>query len=391
MRHCMRAASAALAAGLLTAGAAQAQQDEFVIGGVVALSGPYGVIGEAMRHGAELAVEMRGGEVLGVPVAFRWEDSETKPQVAVQKSTRLIADGVQMLFGAVSSGSTLAMMKLAERRKVPLLVTLSASDEITGSEGNPYTFRTSNPVDMENRMMAEFAARDGLKRIYGVVADYAVGREMWESLEKMLKDRGIEIVAADFPPLGNVDYSIIIDKVARSGADGVALVMTGGDAITFLKQSGQVGLKDDKAVFGTMIMDELMGAAVGEHSPGVNSTLRYHFRHDNPANEAFVAAYREKHGAFPSQFAGEAFDGMTWFLDVVDATGSWDPEAWLEAFRGSVHETSIEGVKRMRTCDNQAEQVGLFGRAIEGSDPYPPVTMEITHTFEAELLFEPCD
>jgi len=367
-----------------------ADHEQFEIGGVIALSGAYGVIGEGMRKGAELAVEMRGGKVLGVPVVFRWEDSETKPQVAVQKATRLMADGVDMLFGAVSSGSTLAIMKVAERKKVPLLVTLSASDSITGADMTRYTFRTSNSVAMENQIMAEFVEKDGLHKVYGVVADYGVGRDMWDDLKKRLAAKNIEIVAEDYPPLGNKDYSLIIDKVAKSDADSVAMIMTGGDAITFLKQAGPVDLQEHKAVFGTMVMDELMGKAVGQSSYGVNSTLRYHFSSDTPANRAFVDAFRAKYGEYPNQFAGESFDGMAWFLDVVDRTGSWDPDVWVAAFENSVYDKSLEGVKRMRACDHQAEQIGLFGKAVHGQSPLPEVTMDVTYRFEPALLFQAC-
>ncbi len=392
MRKGMRAAMAVSAIALATFGAtvAGAEDKEFKIGGVVALSGAYGVIGEAMQKGAELAVEMRGGTVLGAPVVFDWQDTETKPQVAVQKATKLMAGGANMLFGAVSSGSTLAVMKVAERKKVPMLVTLSASDDITGSQMSRYTFRTSNPVNMENQMMAEFASKEGLKKVYGVVADYTVGREMWDNLKAKLKDKNIEIIAEDFPPLGNKDYAIIVDKVAKSDADGVAMIMTGGDAITFLKQSGQVGLKDNKEVFGTMVMDELMGKAVGDLSYGVNSTQRYHFSTETDANVAFVKAFREKYGEYPNQFAGEAFDGMSWFLDVVDETGSWDPEEWVTAFESSTYDKSVEGTKVMRACDHQAAQIGVFGKAIKGEAPYPDVTMDVTYTFGPELLFAPC-
>ncbi|MDF1749620.1 MAG: ABC transporter substrate-binding protein [Alphaproteobacteria bacterium] len=387
-----RSLLAACVAGVMavSGGVSAAENTEFKVGGVVALSGAYGVIGEAMQKGAELAVEMRGGKVLGVPVVFQWEDSETKPQAAVQKATRLMAGGVNMLFGAVSSGSTLAMMKITERQKVPLLVTLSASDSITGEAMTRYTFRTSNPVNMENQMMAEFAARDGLKKIYGVVADYGVGRDMWDNLKAKLEALNVEVVAEDYPPLGNKDYSIIIDKVLKSDADGVAMIMTGGDAITFLKQSGQVGLKDQKAVFGTMVMDELMGKAVGNMSYGVNSTLRYHYSIDNPNNNAFVKAFQEKYGDYPNQFAGEAFDGMMWFLDVVDSTGSWNPDDWVDAFETSTYDKSVEGTKIMRKCDHQAAQMGIFGKAVKGQDPKPAVTMEVTHRFDADLLFPPC-
>jgi branched-chain amino acid transport system substrate-binding protein len=105
-----RLALATLLAAISTLAAAQ--ETEFKIGAVGTLSGPFGVLGESIRKGAELAAEMRGNKVLGVPIKFVWEDDETKPQVAVQKATRLISGGSNMLLAPVSSGSTLAIMKL---------------------------------------------------------------------------------------------------------------------------------------------------------------------------------------------------------------------------------------------------------------------------------------
>lgn len=386
-----KAAFIVAAAAALGATSAQAEEDAFRVGGIVSLSGAYGVIGESMRKGAELAADVRGGTVLGAPIVFEWEDTETNPQIAVQKASGLMGKGVDMLFGAVSSGSTLAVMKVSERRGVPLLVTLSASDRITGEDMASNTFRTSNPVRMENTMMAEFAGREKLDKIYAVVADYGVGRDMWEDLKGRLTSIGAEIVAEDYPPLGGRDYALIIDKIQKTDADGVVMIMTGGDAITFLKQSGQVGLKDEKQIFGTMVMDEMMGEAVGNLSYGVNSTLRYHFAIDNEVNRAFVTAFQDKYGTYPDQAAGEAYDGMAWFLDVVDQTGVWDQQAWIEAFSTSTNTNSIEGVKIMRACDHQAAQSGLFGKAVQGEAPYPDVTMAISYQFDSETLFPACD
>ena len=386
-----KAALFAAGAAALVANPALADEDAFRVGGIVSLSGAYGVIGESMRKGAELAAEARGGTVLGAPIVFEWEDTETNPQIAVQKASALMGKGVDMLFGAVSSGSTLAVMKVSERRGVPLIVTLSASDRITGEDMASNTFRTSNPVRMENTMMAEFVGREKLGKIYAVVADYGVGRDMWDDLKGRLDAVGAEIVAEDYPPLGGRDYALIIDKIKKTDADGVVMIMTGGDAITFLKQSGQVGLKDEKQIFGTMGMDEMMGEAVGDLSYGVNSTLRYHFAIDNDVNRAFVESYVAKYGVYPDQAAGEAYDGMAWFLDVVEETGVWDQQAWIKAFSTSTNTKSLEGVKVMRACDHQAAQSGIFGKAIKGEAPHPNVTMEISYQFDSETLFPACD
>lgn len=384
-------AVAGIAAALLTTAPARAQEpNDFHIAAVLAFSGAYGIIGKDMRQGAELAIEERGGRVLGKPIRVSWEDDETKPQPAVQKATRLLAGGAQMIFGAVGSASTLALQGLADQRKVPLLVTISADDKITRVNGSRYTFRTSNTLGMEIRMALEFAKVKGLKRIYGVTADYQATRDGWELFESEAKKLGMTIVGNDFAPLGNRDFSVIIDKIAKTDADGVAVVVTGNDAVTFLKQSGQVGLGKSKVQFGPVLQDETLAAAVGPAAVGTYSGVRYHFTAESPANKNFVEKYRAKFGDWPSSFAGEAYDGISWWLDVVDSTKSWDKERWVEAFAQSTRENSLEGKKMMRGCDHQAAQVGLWGVVKEGKAPLPALTMEITNVFPPEKLFEPC-
>jgi branched-chain amino acid transport system substrate-binding protein len=81
---------------------------------------------------------------------------------------------------------------------------------------------------------------------------------------------------------------------------------------------------------------------------------------------------------------------MSWFLDVIDATKSWDKEAWVTAFRQSPRPNSVEGTKKMRLCDNQAEQPGFFGKAVAGSAGAPAITMQVTNSFEASELFDAC-
>lgn len=379
-----------LATMMSIGGSAAAQSSEFRIGGIGTFSGPYGVLGESMRKGAELAAELRGNKVLGVPVKFIWEDDETKPQLAVQMATRMVSANSHLLFAPVASGSTLAVMKVAERAKTPFLVTMSASDDITGKAGNAYTFRTSNPIDMEIRMMDRFAVHSGFKKVFILAADSGVARDSHKLLKSKFEREGIAVVGEEFPAIGTRDYSIFINKVLQSDAEAVALLISGNDVITMLKQGEQFKLQEKKKLFGSTTMDEAVAKAVGPGGLGVYSTLRYHFSTDNPANKAFVAAYQAKYKEVPDQYAGEAYDGMAWFLDVIDGTKSWDKESWVKALQTSSRPNSIEGLKTMRACDHQAEQPGYFGRAVAGVAPMPPVIMQITNRFAPADLFTPC-
>jgi ABC-type branched-subunit amino acid transport system substrate-binding protein len=384
-------ATTGLAAVLcFSASAFGADPDTFKIGGVVSLSGAYGVFGDDMRKGVETAIEQRGGRVLGKPIQVTWEDDETKPQPAVQKTTRLISEGAQMIFGPVSSASAIAIMNVTKLRKIPHLVTMSADDKITLPGGSRYTFRTSNTLGMEQRMALGYTKEQKLKRVYGVTADYQATRDSWEWYRKEAEKAGVEIVGADFPPLGNRDFSSIVDKIARSNADGVAIFLTGSDSITLVKQAGQVNLGKTRKIFGPVIADETMAAGVGPSSVGVNSGVRYHYSVENAVNKKFVEAYRKKFNEFPSSAAGEAYDGMSWWLDVVEKTGSWDKEKWVDAFENSVRSNSVEGLKEMKACDHQARQDGLWGEVVPGHPPYPAYVMKITKVFAPKDLFEDC-
>lgn len=382
--------AAAATMALTSIAQAQAKPEKFKIGGVISLSGPYGLLGEDMRRGVQIAIEEREGKVLGVPIEVVWEDDETKPQPAVQKTTKLISEGAHMIFGALSSASTLAIMNITKQRKVPHLVTISADDKITVPGGSRYTFRTSNNLDMENRMALAYLQEKKIKKIYAVTADYQATRDGWEWFKKQAEQSGVKISGEDFAPLGNRDYSSIVDKITKSDAEAVFLALTGSDVVTFLKQAGQVNLGKNKVLFGPVVADETMAAGVGPAAMGVNSGLRYHYTIDNAANRKFVEAYQKKYGVFPPMTAGEAYDGMSWWLDTVEKTGSWDKEKWVDAFANSVRENSVEGKKTMRACDHQALQVGYWGEVVQGTPPAPALTMKITKTFPETKLFQDC-
>lgn len=386
----IRFTAAVLAAMTVAAASAQAQEakETFLVGGVVPLTGPYSPLGISMRKGADLAMEEKG-RVLGKPITSAWEDSETKPQVSVQKANKLIASGASMLFGDGASIQTLAIMPLAAQRKVPLLVTGSASDAITGPSRNAFTFRTSSLIHAETQLVTEFVKKQKMKAIYIVAVDQQQGRAAADVMKANMDAIGVKISGIDFTPIGNQDYSLVIDKVLKSGVDGVLVVTAGADSSTFLKQAGQLKLGSKVKIFGVGF-DDNDAAAVGKDIAGVQSVARYHFTYDTPANRRFVEAYRKRYNEFPDSMAGNAYDGMKWFLEVVEKTGSWNPEAWTKAFEGSSPSASVFGPRTMRACDHQAIGVGLWTEGVVNTAPLPTYSFKVTDTYPPAGLYADC-
>ena len=381
-------ASAAIIVGLHLV--ASGQTKTYKIGAVLPLSGPYAFAGEAAKRGIELAIEERGGKVLGANIELMVEDGEAKPQVALQKAITLIGRGANVLIGEGSSPATLALSSLAKQRKIPLLITLSGDERLTGSEGHRYAFRTANDFGMESQMAIAFLRQGNYKKIYGVIPDVGTTRDLWEKVKAALPSLGIEMVGEDFPPLGNKDFSIIVNKISKSGADVALAGTAGSDAINLVKQAGEVELNKKVALFGPAFLDDDTASGAGKAALGVYSGVRYHYSVDNPKNKDFVARYRAKFGQMPGGYAGQTYDGLVWWLKTVQSTGSWDVEKWVDAFKGNTFNESIEGTKFMRACNNQAEQVGLWARVVEGQPPLPPLTMSVVAQFPAKALFTPC-
>ena len=228
-----------------------------------------------------------------------------------------------------------------------------------------------------------------MKAIYVVAVDQQQGRAAADTMKVNMEKIGVKILGVDFTPIGNQDYSLVIDKVAKSGADGVLVVTAGADSSTFLKQAGQVKLGSKVKIFGVGF-DDNDAMAVGKDIAGVNSVARYHFSYDTPANRKFVEAYRKKYNEYPDAMAGNAYDGVKWFLEVVDKTGSWNSEAWVKAFEGSSPTASVFGPRQMRACDHQAIGVGLWTEGVQNAAPLPAFSFKVTDTYPPTGLYPDC-
>jgi ABC-type branched-subunit amino acid transport system substrate-binding protein len=364
-------------------------QEKFVVGLVASMTGPFATVGEAMKRGAQLGVEMRG-KVRGKSLELITEDDETKPQISVQKANKLLASGVNLMMGSVASGATIAIMKPIAQKKVPHLVSVSGSDDITGKDKTAYTFRTSDPNLLYINTTVSFVLDNKVKKLYALGLDLGTNRDAIEAITDDLKSKGVEIVGKDFVPLSSMDYAVVVDKVAKSGADAVFMYGGGDSGIAFIKQAAQVGLTEKMLVFGATLMNEVTANALGEVPGKVYTSVRYQFQIDNPANKAFVAAYRKKFNEWPSEEAGQTFDALNWYLDIVETSKSNNPEDWIKEFSASTYTKSIEGTKAMRLCDQQATKPGYWAVREKGTGDLPPYYLKLVKTYEANSIWKPC-
>ncbi len=199
-------------------GGASAQSDGPVrIGMIYSKQGPGAAIGEYLQRGSELAVEQAGRKVLGRPIELVWLD-EPNPQVSQQNMQRLADENkVVAVVGGNYSSSALAMMSVANREKLPLILTGAAASEITGKNCSRYTFRTQATVPVQMKGLMPYVSQIGKKVYFITVLTPSAGHPAFVAgaAQGGRRHRG----RVDEVPINTSDYSSYILKIRQAKPD----------------------------------------------------------------------------------------------------------------------------------------------------------------------------
>lgn len=397
-------ASAAAAGLAILAGPAAAQDTGPIrIGLIYSKQGPGAAIGEYLQRGSELAVEQAGRKVLGRPIELIWLD-EPNPQVSQQNMQKLVDENkVVAVVGGNYSSSALAMMSVANREKVPLILTGAAASEITGKNCSRYTFRTQATVPVQMRGLMPFVSEIG-KKVYFLTASYAFGQDILRSGRSLLKEVGASEVGVDEVPVNTADYSSYILKIRQARPDAIVGGLVGGDFSNYLKQANEMGMKERAPYAAVAVTDTDFWDVGPQASAGIYVKPWYYNDPKNtPAERRMIADFEKKYRQPPSDKTWSGWIGMRSLLESIEAAKSTDAKAIVTAlekwtnkdgdisfgFRDWDHQlvrpAVIVRVKSQitdkwdffdvvkRTSETEADTVKSFGTKEEIGCPMPPL------------------
>src|SRR5689334_14607409 len=336
------------------------------IGMPLALTGPAAEIGEQMRHGAEFwakTVNAKGG-LLGRPIELRVEDTTGDPATCVRKAQIVVErDDCHLLFGMVLSSEALAVVpKLGEWNAI-FVSSDNGDGRLTGPSFVPNFFRANISGPMETWVISHWLRRGELKNFYANDMDYAQGHNSIDVFKDEVAKAKKNFVGAVFSPIGTKDFSTYITKIRQAGADACFIVMQGADNNAFLSQAHEYRLAD-KVQLVTSIVDLNSIHAVGDAALGLAGSTRYVFTIDNPANKAFVEAWRKEYGTEPDVFEGEQWQACQILQAGIEKAQSTDTDKLRTALE-TVAVDSIKGKAAIRACDHQAVQGGYMVKVVK--------------------------
>jgi branched-chain amino acid transport system substrate-binding protein len=323
--------SLAMTAGLIAPAAA----DEVVrVGTVLALTGPFASMGEAVDKGARLYVKLHQKDLpKGVSVELiRRDNAGPNPSAAKRLAQEMVVrDKISYLTGAVFTPDAAAIAPLATEAKLPFILPNASTSSLTRQ--SPYIVRVSLTQWQLAYPMGQWAAKHGYKTAYVVVADYATGYDTQEAFTKGFTESGGEVTGVIRIPQNVTDFAPYMQRI-KDGKPSMVFMFINSH-IAALKAYQAAGLKEAGIQLmgpGDLLNDDDV-PAMGDAASGVITSGIYTSNQLDPIpqNVAFMKAWQSEYGTDkPSYLGVTGWDSMDMIYGAIKTLGPRaEPEAIL--------------------------------------------------------------
>jgi branched-chain amino acid transport system substrate-binding protein len=342
----LRSTLGALGLGLLGLGVLAsvpaAAQQPLKIGMITTLSGPGGYIGQDIRDGFQLAIDLEGGKLGGTPVQLVVEDDGFKPGQGKQAADRMMkAEGIKLFTGIVFSNIAVATVPDVLDNGGIYVSPNAGPSNFAGQDCHKNYFVVSWQNDSLHESAGQNATVLGYKRAFILAPNYQAGKDALAGFKRFFKG---EIVGEVYTRLDQTDYSAEMAQIRAARPDMVFQFHPGGLGIAFLRQYQQAGLLGQiPMALAAPSLDATILNAVGEAAIGVNLTTHWNTDFDNPANKRFVEEFQKKFNRVPTYYASQAYDSALAIGAALKGTGGKVDNT--EAFRREMLKANFEAVR----------------------------------------------
>ncbi len=306
----------ALAGVSRLAAPALAQSVPLKVGFMLPYTGTYAKLGTFIDSGFRLYVELKGGKLGGREVTFTQVDDESKPEAATDNVNRLIGrDKVDVVVGTVHSGVAMAMVKVARDTNTLLIIPNAGANDATGPLCAPNIFRTSFSNWQPNYPMGQVMYDAGHRNVATITWRYTAGAEQMGGFKEGFTKAGGKVIEDLTVPFPEVEFQALITQLATLKPDAVHAFFAGGGAVKFVKDYAAAGLGKTIPLYGVGFLTDGTLQAQGDAANGLKTTLHYADNLDNPANKAFLAAFKQKTNQDGDIYAVQGYDAAA-LLDI---------------------------------------------------------------------------
>ncbi len=283
------------------------------------------------------------------------EDDVCKPEVAINTATKLVSAGVKAVIGHTCSGPTEASLKTYLDANILVISPSATTPGLTQNGKYPNFFRTIASDDAQARIQVNFTLNTLKATKIAVLHDKGeYGKGLAEYAKTFIEQSGkAELVLFEGITPGAVDYSAVVQKIKRSGAEAV---LFGGYHPEASKIVGQMRQKRLTIPFVSDdgVKDETFIKVAGKDAEGVYATGPADVS-SNPVAQTYREQFRKAEGAEPGAFYDNAITAILALTNAMSKAGSAEPEAIAKALRAHRVATPFGNV----TFDAKGDPIGI--------------------------------
>ena len=294
----------------------------FKIGGTGPLTGDAAIYGNAVKNGAQLAVDEINAEG-GVQFELKMEDDENDAEKAVSAYNALKDWGVQLSLGSVTTKPCEATSTENFADRIFALTPSASSTAVTEGKDNVFQMCFTDPG--QGTASADYIAENQLGTkiaiIYQNDTPYSSG--IYEKFKAEAEAKGLNIVSTTtFTSSSATDFSVQLGEAKAAGADLLFLPIYYQEASLILQQAKSMGYAPK--FFGVDGMDGILTLEGFDTSlaEGVMLLTPFNADAEDEKTQSFVTKYKEQFGDVPNQFAADAYDCVYAYKAAIEASGA---------------------------------------------------------------------
>jgi branched-chain amino acid transport system substrate-binding protein len=326
-----------LAAAALLGVSAQAAST-VKIGLIMAYSGQFADTAAQMDNAIKLYIKQHGDTVAGKKIVLIRKDTGGPfPDVAKRLAQELVVrDHADIIAGFTLTPEAFGAADVSAKGKKLMVVMNAATSAITTK--SPYIVRTSLTIPQLQYTFGRWAAQNGVKNVYTMVANYGPGidAEIW--FKKGFTSAGGNIVGSVRMPVANSDFSSFVQRAKDLNPGGIFVFIPGGtQPAAFAKALRDRGMDPSHIKIlgqGELTYDEVL-KSLGDDALGIITVFHYDWPHKSAMNKAFVEAYNKEFHRNPDVYSIGGYDGMHLIYAALKKTkGNTDGQALVNAAKG---------------------------------------------------------
>ena len=346
----------------------------FKIGGIGPVTGGAAIYGQAVKNGAQIAVDEinAAGGINGVQVEFNFQDDEHDAEKSVNAYNTLKDWGMQVLMGSTTSAPCIAV---AEKTKEDNMFQITPSGTAVECVQYDNAFRMCFSDPNQGLESAKYIGENGLAAKVAVIYDssdvYSTG--IYESFAAEAENQPFEIVEVQaFTADSKTDFSVQVQKAKDAGADLVFVPFYYTEASLVLAEAKKQGY--EPVFFGCDGMDGILGVENFDVTLAEGLTFLAPFvaKSEDEQVQNFVTKYEEQFGETPNQFAADAYDSIYVIKAAIEAgevTADMDASAICDAMKAAMTSVSYDGVTGKGitwSADGEPSKAPLVVKIVDG-------------------------